>query len=292
MDTELLKTFLEVDKAGHFGRAAENLHVTPAAVSARVRQLEDLLGQPLFLRERRHIVLTPAGERLKPLACEMLATWGRVLQDVALANGDGAKFALGATANLWDCLLEDVLLAWGPEVPAMRLQAVCHDSSSLLAQLQRGQLDLAVLFDPVHLDGIARDHLGDLDMVLASSAPDQSLEQALAQHYVQVDWGISFATRHTRLLGGAVRAPALIAGTGRTGLAWVLARGGALYLPRHQARCRFRARQLFPVAEAPVISQPVYLACIGERVRGGAVQDAVQALAGAVRTCLSGDAPA
>lgn len=45
MDTVLARTFLEIVAAGNFGRAAERLHVTQTAVSARVRTLEDQLGQ-------------------------------------------------------------------------------------------------------------------------------------------------------------------------------------------------------------------------------------------------------
>ena len=48
METELLRTFLEVHRMRSFTRAAENLCLTPSAVSARVRQLESELGRPLF----------------------------------------------------------------------------------------------------------------------------------------------------------------------------------------------------------------------------------------------------
>lgn len=287
MDTELLKTFLEVDRVGHFGRAAENLHVTPAAVSARIRQLEDLLGQPLFLRERRQIALTPAGEQLRPLAQDILTTWSRVLQDIALVKGDHNRFALGATASLWECLLQDVLMHWHGPGSAAPLQAVCHDTSYLLAQLQSGQLDVAVMFDPVQLDGIVREHAGDLELVLACSSPRQAAANAFAHHYVQVDWGVSFATRHARLPEAGN--PVLRAGTGRIGLAWVLAHGGALYLPKHEARARFRAGELHPVEDAPEIIQPLYLTYCGERVQGRAVLAAVRSLAEAIAARLSGE---
>jgi DNA-binding transcriptional LysR family regulator len=44
MDTQLLRTFLEVHRTRHFGRAADNLYVSQSAVSARIRQLEEELG--------------------------------------------------------------------------------------------------------------------------------------------------------------------------------------------------------------------------------------------------------
>lgn len=73
MDTELLKTFLEVQKTRHFGKAAENLYLTQSAVSFRVRQLEQSLGVTLFSRFRNNIQLTAAGELLLPHAQAVLS---------------------------------------------------------------------------------------------------------------------------------------------------------------------------------------------------------------------------
>ncbi len=64
MDTDLIKTLLEVSRTRHFVKVAENLHVTQAAVSARIRQLEEHLGASLFIRASINIQLTAAGERL------------------------------------------------------------------------------------------------------------------------------------------------------------------------------------------------------------------------------------
>lgn len=75
MDTELLKTFLEVSKTRHFGRAAESLYLTQSAVSFRIRQLETQLGTNLFTRHRNNIRLTVAGERLIPYAESLMNTW-------------------------------------------------------------------------------------------------------------------------------------------------------------------------------------------------------------------------
>ncbi len=75
MDSELLRTFLEVSKTRHFGRAAESLYLTQSAVSFRIRQLETQLGTSLFTRHRNNIRLTAAGERLVPYAESLMNTW-------------------------------------------------------------------------------------------------------------------------------------------------------------------------------------------------------------------------
>ena len=109
MDTELLKTFMEVSRTRHFGRAAENLYLTQSAVSFRIRQLEGLLGVELFSRQRNNIQLTAAGEKLMPLAETSVRLEQRIRQEIATVDGQSQQFTLGATPNLWDALLQSRL---------------------------------------------------------------------------------------------------------------------------------------------------------------------------------------
>jgi DNA-binding transcriptional LysR family regulator len=63
MDIQLARTFLEIVSTRSFVRAAQRLHVTQTAVSARVKALEDLLGRRLFVRGKSGASLTAAGEQ-------------------------------------------------------------------------------------------------------------------------------------------------------------------------------------------------------------------------------------
>ncbi|MDX1519680.1 MAG: LysR family transcriptional regulator, partial [Gammaproteobacteria bacterium] len=81
MDVDLLKTFLEVHKTRHFGKAAENLFITQSAVSARIRQLEEILGVRLFHRDRKNIQPTACGEKLIAHAENIISMWNRVKLD-------------------------------------------------------------------------------------------------------------------------------------------------------------------------------------------------------------------
>lgn len=63
MDLNLLRTFLEVSKTRHFGKAAQNLYLTQSTVSFRIKQLEEQVGIELFIRERNNIMLTISGDR-------------------------------------------------------------------------------------------------------------------------------------------------------------------------------------------------------------------------------------
>lgn len=106
MDTELLKTFLEVSRTRHFGRAAEALYLTQSAVSFRIRQLENQLGVNLFTRHRNNIRLTSAGEKLLPYAETLMNTWQAARKEVANASRHN-EFSIGASASLWNAGLMD-----------------------------------------------------------------------------------------------------------------------------------------------------------------------------------------
>ena len=68
-----------------FTRAAEELHLTQAAVSRQIRQLEEALDQPLFIRLHRRVELTPVGERL---AADLSHSFMQIARSVAQARGE------------------------------------------------------------------------------------------------------------------------------------------------------------------------------------------------------------
>ena len=96
MDIDLLKTFLEVNRTRHFGRAADNLFITQSAVSARIQQLEERLGVRLFTRSRNNIQLTPQGRKLVRFAETITNVWNRARLEVAVEDETQIALSTGA----------------------------------------------------------------------------------------------------------------------------------------------------------------------------------------------------
>src|SRR5947208_6674771 len=74
MDLEVrhLKLVAAVADVGSLTRAGDRLHLTQSALSHQLRDIEDRLGAPLFLRVGKRLVLTPAGQRLLESARDVL----------------------------------------------------------------------------------------------------------------------------------------------------------------------------------------------------------------------------
>lgn len=258
MDIELLKTFLEVHRTRHFGRAAENLYLTQSAVSARIRQLEQVLGTDLFVRTRNNIHLTPAGERLAPHAESVLTVWERARQDVALSQGQSTRLAIAAPPSIWDSWLQTALQRLYRDLPDIALRADVYSDDSLGRRLIEDALDLAVCFDPPKSYDLLVREIDSLPLVMVASQANMVAATAVRDRYIQVDWGTTFKVDHARAFIGMPPA-VLHTSSGRIALDFLLANGGAVYLPEPVARPYMDERVLFPVVDAPVFNRAVHV---------------------------------
>jgi DNA-binding transcriptional LysR family regulator len=93
MDTAWLEDFLAVIREGGFSRGAERRAISQSAFSRRIKCLEEWVGSPLFVRGTHAVELTPAGERLKPFAEE-------ILRQLETARRDAISAAEAATEAL------------------------------------------------------------------------------------------------------------------------------------------------------------------------------------------------
>lgn len=150
MQFQQLAYFLAVAQTRHFTRAAELSRVTQPSLSKQIRSLERELGAPLFSRVRGNITLTPAGERLLPLAQRMLTDLETARREVAeLAGVRRGRVRLGATPSLCAGLLADVLADFHTRFPGIELQVEESGSRDLIRNLGRGELDLAFIILPL-----------------------------------------------------------------------------------------------------------------------------------------------
>lgn len=107
MNIELAKTFIAIVSTGSFIRASERLNVAQTTVSARIRNLEQMLGRELFIRHKGGATLTPAGQQFLRHAPMFIQLWQRTLHQVAVPPGRRAVLTIGGEVSLAQPLLLD-----------------------------------------------------------------------------------------------------------------------------------------------------------------------------------------
>ena len=80
MDSQALRLFLSLADNLHFGKTSREQHVSPSALSRSIKQLEDELGAPLFLRDNRSVRLTREGQQFRQYAQDVMNGWQAIRQ--------------------------------------------------------------------------------------------------------------------------------------------------------------------------------------------------------------------
>jgi DNA-binding transcriptional LysR family regulator len=228
METELLRTFIEVYRMRSFTRAAENLALTPSAVSARVRQLEGEMRRTLFIRNSQQVQLTPAGERMLRHAMGIVEALDRAQKHVAL--DDRSPVTVAGVASFWDLFLQEWLHRVRRSLPEVAPWVEVSGAARISEKLAQGEVHLAFLYSPPQLADLVLREVGRVELVLVSSRSGLGVEETLEKDYVLVDWGTVFNSQHNRQFPHRPPAAAR-SNSGRVALRLILGCGGGAYLP-------------------------------------------------------------
>lgn len=257
MNTELLRTFLEIAKTRHFGKAAENLYLTQSAVSFRIRQLEETIGVKLFMRQRNNILLTPSGERLVAHAENILASWQLALQDIGVCEARHFQLTLGGTSNLWDTYLQSMLPKLAAGFPGLYMRTEINTSQDLVRALLGGRLDIAVILDPPKISDLNAVKIGNIELVLCTNKAASQLHNIPEIGHIFVDWGTAFNLQQAKLFHDPV-APVLHTAQSHIALEFLLSNGGAAFLPKSLIEPYLADDRLFLIPQIDSINRDVY----------------------------------
>jgi DNA-binding transcriptional LysR family regulator len=257
VDVRVLSTFLEVARVRHFGRAAENLHITQAAVSARIKQLESFFGTVLFTRDRNNIKLTSSGERLIAYAEVMVKTLQQAKYELSLESSKALQLTIAGTPNIWDAYLQNCLSVVTDAFQGYGFNAEVLSREQMNRGLIERTLDMAFSFDPLKADELECKKIADLPLVFVSTET-RDVDSALEKGYIYVDWGTAFAQEHA-VRHAQSNAPFLRTSTGRIALDFMLEKGGSAYLPVSVIKPFIESGQLVRVNHSLELERPLYL---------------------------------
>jgi len=159
--------FLEVAARAGFGRAAQGLHLTQPAVSRAIRELEEILGAPLFERGRSGAVLTAQGEAFRAHAGAAYAELGRAVDTVAEARRGGFVLAVGVLPTVAARVMPHAVLSAKQDGLTATVRIEAGPNEWLIERLKQGRLDLMVgrLAEPQAMIGLSFEHLYSEEIV-------------------------------------------------------------------------------------------------------------------------------
>ena len=165
-----LRAYLAVAEQRHFTRAARELGMAQPSVSAHVRRLEAELGTELFDRMKGNIMLTPAGELLLPFARRIVADVDSAADELRSLGGLArGRIAIGATPSLAATLVPAVLSRFHAAYPGIDLAIRQAGSVELVAAVEEGAVDIALVILPIRDDVLETQALLREELVVAVS---------------------------------------------------------------------------------------------------------------------------
>jgi DNA-binding transcriptional LysR family regulator len=144
-----LRYFVAVAEEKHFGRAAERLRIAQPGLSQQIKMLERSLGTPLFVRDQRHVELTPAGETLLKHAYRLLALVDRAVESARLATqGKTGVLKVGTPATGMSPVAHDLLETFRARVPDLEVVLYPELGPHNVEALRKRTVDVAFVNAP------------------------------------------------------------------------------------------------------------------------------------------------
>ncbi len=176
MDTNQLAAFIAVAETNSFSLAGERLHLTQPAISKRIAVLEQMIGNNLFDRIGKRVILTEAGQILLPRARKIL----REIDDTRtaihnLGTSVSGRLSLASSHHIGLHRLPPVLKEYSSLYPRVSIDISFLDSEQAYQQVAHGEIELAVVtLAPVTMDNILSQPVWD-DQLCIMTAADHAL---------------------------------------------------------------------------------------------------------------------
>ncbi|MCS7045654.1 MAG: LysR family transcriptional regulator [Gemmataceae bacterium] len=170
MEIHQLEYLVAVAEEGSFTKAAERSSVAQPSLSQQIKKLEREVGQPLFDRLPRGVVPTEAGQRLLERARRILAELRDAKRQVGeLRDQVAGRLIVGAIPTIAPFLLPTVTARFLRRFPAVSLEVIEDVTARLLAMLERGDVDLALVSSAHPPRGILLETIGVEPLLLLTA---------------------------------------------------------------------------------------------------------------------------
>lgn len=254
LDTQL-KTFLRVARLGSFRRAADELFVTQAAVTSRIKALENWLGFEVFRRHRRGADLTEQGRRFIVYARNAIDTIEHGREEASRATTYRAHYRFMSQYLLLDGFALDWVDWMKTAAPDVSITVDSSPAATAAGEISAGLLDLAVGYQYRVTSGVVFEHLFNERLVLVSSMPRV---ENWRDNYISIGWDEVFDDEHRRFVGELERECRLRADFVDVARMMLQREPCSAYVVERSVSALLEKKVIRRVPDAPELDRPAY----------------------------------
>ena len=172
-----LRYLIELEKHGHFGKAAEACFVSQSAFSVAIRELESTLGTQLFDRTNKSVTITAMGQEIVVQA-RLVVRDLEALMDMARVSSEplSGKLRLGVIPTISPFLLPKILPKLRTHFPQLQLFLQEDTTQRVYERLMSGELDLILIAFPYELRNVEKMKLFNDQFLLAYKTGSQFID--------------------------------------------------------------------------------------------------------------------
>ncbi|MEK4670135.1 LysR family transcriptional regulator [Niallia sp. FSL R7-0271] len=144
MELRHLITFKTIVEKNGFNKAAEHLGYAQSSITTHVKELEKVLGNPLFDRLGKKIILTHFGKQFLPYANQIIELYN---QSLTIEKEPQGELTIGISESLTICRIPQILLEFKQKYPKVSLHVKSLENYDVTKSLQSGDIDLALILE-------------------------------------------------------------------------------------------------------------------------------------------------
>ena len=182
METKKLVCFMAVAAEGNLTRAAKSLFMSQSALSGQLKQLEDDLGYPVFIRRARGMDLSPEGENLLPFARRAMRAMEEFeAQAAGLRSEMSHRLTVGLNTDPVFLRMGALSAAMSQAMPETRLSFTVSESRFTARLLRDGEMDVGFRFGTWGEEGINDEFVASVELGIA-------IPSAMSLNLDMTDW--------------------------------------------------------------------------------------------------------
>ena len=151
MELRVLQYFLTVAREMTISGAAEELHITQPTLSRQMKELEEEIGKPLFIRGNRSITLTDEGLLLKNRAIEIMSLVEKTQAELSMNSMLSGDIYIGAGESEGMRIIAKVINKMQEKYPQIKFHIYSGNAEDVMNKLDNGLLDFGILMEPTNM---------------------------------------------------------------------------------------------------------------------------------------------